>query len=84
MSELAMLGGPKAVQTPVEDMFTWPIIAQEDEDACLVVLRRAAMSNTDNPFIDPRPGLGRLLMARITDDEKRQILGLNAKRVFRL
>jgi len=39
---------------------------------------------TDNPFIDPRPGLGRLLMARITEDEKRLILGGNAKRVFRL
>lgn len=39
---------------------------------------------TDNPFIDPRPGLGRVLMARITDDDKRLILGLNAKRVFGL
>ena len=39
---------------------------------------------TDNPFIDPRPGLGRLLMARISDDDKRQILGLNAKRIFGL
>lgn len=39
---------------------------------------------TDNPFIDPRPGLGRMLMARINDDEKRLILGLNAKRIFRL
>ncbi len=47
MSELAILGGPKAVQTPVEDMFTWPIITQEDEDACLEVLRRGAMSGTD-------------------------------------
>lgn len=39
---------------------------------------------TDNPFIDPRPGLGRMLLARISDDEKRLILGLNAKRVFKL
>jgi len=39
---------------------------------------------TDNPFIDPRPGLGRVLMARISDDEKRLILGLNAQRVFKL
>ncbi|MDH7570158.1 MAG: amidohydrolase family protein [Armatimonadota bacterium] len=39
---------------------------------------------TDNPFIDPRPGLGRMLMARISDDEKRLILGLNARRLFRL
>lgn len=47
MSELAVLGGPKAVQTEVADMFTWPIITQEDEDACLEVLRRGAMSDTD-------------------------------------
>ena len=47
MSDLAILGGPQAVQTPVEDMFTWPIITQEDEDACLEVLRRGAMSGTD-------------------------------------
>ena len=39
---------------------------------------------TDVPFIDPRPGLGRVLMACISDDEKRLILGLNAKRLFRL
>lgn len=39
---------------------------------------------TDNPFIDPRPGLGRVLMARLPDDDKRLILGLNAKRVFGL
>jgi hypothetical protein len=39
---------------------------------------------TDNPFIDPRPGLGRLLMARISDDEKRLIMGGNARRLFRL
>ncbi len=39
---------------------------------------------TDNPFIDPRPGLGRVLAARLSDDDKRKILGLNAKRLFRL
>lgn len=39
---------------------------------------------TDVPFIDPRPGLGRVLMADLSDDDKRLILGLNAKRVFRL
>lgn len=39
---------------------------------------------TDQPFIDPAPGLGRVLAARISDEDKRLILGLNAKRVFRL
>ncbi len=37
---------------------------------------------TDVPFIDPRPGLGRMLCARISDEDKRKILGLNAKRIF--
>jgi len=57
-------------------------------DAIPEMVRRVGaeriMFGTDNPFIDPRPGLGRMLMARITDDEKRLILGLNAKRIFKL
>ncbi len=39
---------------------------------------------TDIPFIDPRPGLGRVVFARLEDDDKRKILGLNAKRLFEL
>ena len=39
---------------------------------------------TDHPFIDPAPALGRMLMARLSDDEIRLILGLNAKRIFGL
>lgn len=39
---------------------------------------------SDIPFIDPRPAVGRILMSRLSDDEKRQILGLNAQRVFEL
>jgi perosamine synthetase len=46
-SKLALFGGPKAINKPVEDMFTWPIITKEDEDAVLEVLRRRAMSGTD-------------------------------------
>lgn len=46
-SSLALLGGPKAVQSEPRDLMTWPIITQEDEDAVLEVLRRGAMSNTD-------------------------------------
>lgn len=42
------------------------------------------LHGSDNPFLDPRPPLGRVLMARIQDDQKRLILGLNAKRIFRL
>lgn len=46
-SKLAILGGPKAVQSDPGDMFKWPIITKEDEEAVLDVLRRGAMSNLD-------------------------------------
>lgn len=47
MEKLAILGGPKAVQTDPGDIFAWPIIIKEDEDAALDVLRKGAMSGTD-------------------------------------
>jgi len=57
-------------------------------DAIVEMVRRVGAERilwgTDNPFIDPRPALGRLLMARLSDEDKRLILGLNAKRIFRL
>ncbi|MBN1671491.1 MAG: DegT/DnrJ/EryC1/StrS family aminotransferase [Kiritimatiellae bacterium] len=46
-SQLALFGGPKAVQTEPGDIFNWPIITEEDEAAVLEVLRRGAMSGTD-------------------------------------
>ncbi len=39
---------------------------------------------TDSPFIDPRPGLGRMLCADLTDEDKRKILGENARGLYRL
>lgn len=47
MEKLAILGGSKAVQTAPEDMFKWPIITEEDEQAALEVLRDGNMSGTD-------------------------------------
>ena len=44
---LAIQGGTKAVTEDVGDLFTWPIVTQEDEEAVLEVLRRGAMSATD-------------------------------------
>ncbi len=46
-AELALLGGAKAVRSEAGDMFAWPIITEEDEAACLDVLRRRAMSGLD-------------------------------------
>ena len=46
-SRLAIHGGPKAVQTDTGDIFTWPIITEEDEQAVLEVLRAGTMSNWD-------------------------------------
>ena len=46
-SALALLGGPKAVVTPVADTFTWPIVSPAAEQAALDVLRRGAMSGIE-------------------------------------
>ena len=46
-STLAFLGGKQAVESDPGDLFTWPIITKEDEDAVLEVLRRGAMSGMD-------------------------------------
>jgi len=47
MSKLAINGGSKAVQENPGDIFTWPIITEEDEEAVLDVLRNRSMSQTD-------------------------------------
>jgi len=46
-SKLAIKGGPQAVRTDPGDMFTWPIVTREDEEATLEVLRAGKMSATD-------------------------------------
>ena len=45
--KLAILGGPKAVTLEDGDLFDWPIITAEDEEAVITVLRARGMSNTD-------------------------------------
>jgi dTDP-4-amino-4,6-dideoxygalactose transaminase len=44
---LALLGGPKAVTKDVGDLFAWPTVTAEDEQAVLEVLRAGSMSGTD-------------------------------------
>jgi perosamine synthetase len=44
---LAIHGGPRVVQTDPGDVFKWPIITAEDEEAVLEVLRRGGMSDMD-------------------------------------
>lgn len=46
-AELAIKGGPKAVRTDPGDIFTWPIVTEEDEHAVLEVLRAGNMSGWD-------------------------------------
>lgn len=36
---------------------------------------------TDNPFIDPRPQIGRVALADISEEDKRNIFGANARRL---
>ena len=45
--KLALVGGPQAVTTEPGDIFTWPIVTDEDEQAVLEVLRSGNMSGTD-------------------------------------
>ena len=44
---LALLGGPKSVTLDAGDLFRWPIVTQEDEDAVLSVLRAGSMSGNE-------------------------------------
>jgi len=37
---------------------------------------------TDLPFLDARPQVGRVAFAKIGDDDKRKVFGLNAARIF--
>lgn len=47
IEELAILGGPKSITLDGGDIFKWPIVLKEDEDAVVAVLRAGAMSGTD-------------------------------------
>lgn len=47
MSQLALLGGAKAVKIDPADTFKWPIVNQEMEDAVVKVLRDGSMSGFD-------------------------------------
>lgn len=44
---LAILGGPMAVERDEPDLFAWPIVTDEDEQAVLEVLRAGTMSRGD-------------------------------------
>ena len=46
-ANLALLGGPTAVTTEDEELFHWPIVTEEDEQAILDVLHDGSMSGTD-------------------------------------
>ncbi|WP_207592737.1 DegT/DnrJ/EryC1/StrS family aminotransferase [Halomontanus rarus] len=43
---LAITGGPKAVTDEDDELFSWPVITEEDEEAALEVLRQGTMSDT--------------------------------------
>jgi dTDP-4-amino-4,6-dideoxygalactose transaminase len=45
--KLAILGGTPSIKREPPEMFKWPIITREDEEAVLKVLRRGGMSGTD-------------------------------------
>ncbi len=39
---------------------------------------------SDSPFIDPRPSMGRMMCAHISDADKLKIMGTNAKKLYKL
>lgn len=45
---------------------------------------KRVLFGTDMPFLDPRPALGRVAMADISDEEKKDIFGLNMKYLLNL
>ncbi|MEW5902372.1 MAG: amidohydrolase family protein [Acidobacteriota bacterium] len=45
---------------------------------------RRVLFGTDNPFIDPRPQVGRVGLARISEEDKINIFGANARRLVAL
>lgn len=47
MEKLAIFGGKPAIENPPKELFKWPIITKEDEEAYLQVLRDNSFSNTD-------------------------------------
>mgnify|MGYP001439963888 CR=1 FL=1 len=46
-TELAIYGGPTAIKSDPGDIFDWPIITSEDEEAVLKILRSGKMSGLD-------------------------------------
>ena len=46
MEKLAILGGTPDIQNPPKELFKWPIITKEDEDAVLDVVRNNLYSKT--------------------------------------
>jgi len=47
LQKLALLGGPKTIESEPKDLFHWPIVTAEDEQAVLDVLRAGSMSGTE-------------------------------------
>ncbi|MBE6596111.1 MAG: DegT/DnrJ/EryC1/StrS family aminotransferase [Ruminococcaceae bacterium] len=47
MEKLALLGGTPAIEQTYDELFKWPIITKEDEDAILDVVRNNSFSLTD-------------------------------------
>lgn len=45
---------------------------------------KRVLFGSDMPFFDPRPTLGRIALAQIREEEKRDVLGLNMKRLLKL
>ena len=47
MEKLALLGGTPVVSNPPDELFKWPILTEEDEQAALDIIRNNRFSGTD-------------------------------------
>ena len=50
---LALLGGPTAITTDTGDLFRWPTVTEEDEQAVLEVLRAGSCARLTCPARHP-------------------------------
>jgi hypothetical protein len=86
--------GSEGAQQSIEAALKFPNIYPEITGSVVVygtlerMVNRAGadrvLFGTDIPFLDPRPQLGRVAFAKISDDDRRKVLGLNAARIFKI
>lgn len=66
----------------VGDLAVSKVFEGNVEWLCQGVGSEKVLFGTDVPWFDPRPAVGRVALAKLTDAEKRNVLGLNMRRIL--